>query len=272
MKVLILGKTGLLGSNIYNKLSCDNKLSIATARFDATEISTKELMSLVSQNDIVINCIGIVKPCIPRLSLPEVFYINSSFPFVLSRVCHDRGVKLITFSSDCVFSGNKGKYVESDSPDAYDLYSLSKQHDPQTCCTIRCSFIGESSNKKYGLIEWIKSQKNKQITGYTNCMWNGVTCIQLAEYIKKLILNDTIWTGVRHVFGSDTVSKYDICKLVCGIYNLNCDVLPAEATEIMGSLISNNRLDRTLHTQYNIDEQQIDIPLSEQLIKMYEYN
>ncbi len=77
--------------------------------------------------DIVINCVGLVKQLSdandPLIALP----INSLFPHRLARCCAEYGARVIHMSTDCVFSGSRGGYLEDDIPDAFDLYGVSKR-------------------------------------------------------------------------------------------------------------------------------------------------
>ena len=47
--------------------------------------------------------------------------INSLFPHKIAEICIKLRMKLIHFSTDCVFSGTKGNYLETDLSDATDI-------------------------------------------------------------------------------------------------------------------------------------------------------
>ena len=94
-------------------------------------------------------------------------------------------------------------------------------------------------------MKWIFNCDGGQIDGYTNCIWNGITCLELARIIKEIVDTNNWWTGVRHVNSPDSLSKYDLCKLIIDVYNLNIQVNPVEAGQISGSKI-NDTMDRTL--------------------------
>ena len=82
---------------------------------------------------------------------------------------------------------------------------------------IRTSFIGEYS----GLLKWIISNKNNIIDGYNNCIWNGITALELAKFIKKIINLKLLDEKIIHIFSNKKYSKYELCKLINKIYNLN---------------------------------------------------
>ena len=72
-----------------------------------------------------------------------MLHLNSVFPQQLASVCHSANVPLIHVSTNCVFSGDRANYRESDVPDASDIYGQSKARgEPSTCVVLRCSIIG----------------------------------------------------------------------------------------------------------------------------------
>ena len=146
MKILILGVTGMLGNAIFRYLSSTHDYEVfGTIRTNAgrrffldkfqshllANVDAHDQNSLVSvfenvRPEIAINCVGLIKQLAeandPLLALP----INAMLPHRLDRLCSLVGSRLIHISTDCVFSGKKGLYIENDSPDANDLYGKSK--------------------------------------------------------------------------------------------------------------------------------------------------
>lgn len=163
---------------------------------------------------------------------------------------------------NCVFSGNYGQYTETTPHDCIDVYGKTKSlGEPTNCTVVRSSIIGEEAGQSRSLIEWIKSMKDKSANGYTNHLWNGVTCLQMAKIFENIIANNKYWKGTRHVFSPDSVTKYELVKLVSDVYNLNINVTPVEA---------GIPCDRTLSTIYS--DANFDIPLLKiQIEELYNY-
>ena len=89
-------------------------------KFDALQ----DDFSILPKNiDYVINCIGIIKPFMKENPIASR-YINAVFPWELAKWCKEKNSKLIHITTDCVYSGAKGKYVESDLHDALDDYAF----------------------------------------------------------------------------------------------------------------------------------------------------
>ena len=69
---------------------------------------------------------------------------------------------IIQLSTDCVFSGKKGMYIEKDSPDADDIYGRSKimgELNYKKALTLRKSTIGFELENNHGLFEWWLNSK-----------------------------------------------------------------------------------------------------------------
>jgi dTDP-4-dehydrorhamnose reductase len=263
MKIHVLGVTGMLGCYIFKYLSkCGYCVIPYTRRdIDALSVTNITFKCELLPDDVIINCVGLLKPNIKRDE--DAIKVNCDFPYMLEQIAGATGCRLINFSSDCVFNGNKGNYSEKDECDARDIYGVTKTHANLQSTVLRLSFIGEELYNKIGLLEFALKNANKSVTGYTNCLWNGVTGLEIAKIIEKMLRNDGVsfWSGVRHVYSDRVVSKYEILSIIDAIYNLNLEIIPTQATEICGTLIENT-LDRSLITVYN----KIQVPTLEEMI------
>ena len=235
INVIVFGSNGMLGRYVCKYLKSKqtyNVIKITKENIDLSKSAEVRLfISTLNQTyepDAIVNCAGIIKHR-PNISMQQYIQVNVFFVSELSIHCIDHGIPLYHITTDCVYSGSleSGKsYIETD-PHDYpidDNYAFSKSiSDSVKCSIIRTSIIGEEKRNKLSLIEWIKSKKNKQVVGYTNHLWNGMTCLQLAKILHLFIENQITWVGVRHLF-SQSVTKHTICKIVNEIYSLNIDV------------------------------------------------
>lgn len=224
MKILVLGSTGLLGSAVgthflktkYDTTLTFRNLDVSYGRqkfFYDPLVGDIYGMDLFKEYDYVINCIGIINKFMDKDPI-AARKLNAVFPWELANWCREVGAKLIHITTDCVYSGKKGKYVESDIHDAPDDYGKSKSlGEPiDRCMVIRTSIIGEEIHNNASLIEWAKSQKGKEVRGYVNHFWNGVTTKQYAKVCEKIIENEWWQSGLFHVHSSDIVSKYQMME------------------------------------------------------------
>lgn len=247
MKILIVGSTGMLGSTLkeYFKSVNYNVLTLDRYDLDLADCSRVELEEKIIEKgcDILINCAGLIKQR-KGVSTADFISVNSLLPHRMSDICEKEDIKMIHFTTDCVFDGKIGDYTENDTHSVYDDYGRSKSMgEPKNCTVIRTSIIGEEEENKLSLLEWVKSNKGNEIDGYKNHLWNGLTCLQLSKLMKYIIDNDLYWDGVKHIF-SNQVNKYDLVKMINEIYELGIKIHPTNGPTLVN---------RTLDTVYDID-------------------
>lgn len=257
LKILVLGSSGMLGSAIQHILSERTDIeSYGTVRsamaksYFPPEIAEKLIAGIdVLQHDtlvklfanlqpnVVVNAIGLVKQLEgsedPLVALP----LNAIFPHRLARLCELVGARLVHISTDCVFSGEKGDYSESDYPDAKDLYGRSKylgEVNYPHAITLRTSIIGHELNSTHGLIDWFLSQENR-CNGYTKAIFSGLPTVVLAQIIRDVIIPRPELSGVYHV-AAQPISKYDLLKVVAEIYGKNINIIPDDKLVVDRSL------------------------------------
>lgn len=257
IKVLILGASGLIGSGIFKSLFHDPNLEvIGTIRnpklrkyFDVK--IAKKLISgvdVMARNrvpnlleklrpEIVINCIGLTKH-IPGGNDPlEAIPMNAYLPHFLASQCEQYGCRLIHISSDCVFSGSRGGYLESDAPDAADIYGKSKALGELTdgkAITLRTSTIGHELNSSYGLLNWFLDQTG-DCKGYKKAIFSGVTTDELARIIQNFVIPNPKLSGLYHISGPP-ISKFDLLNLIAMEYGKKIKIKPEAKFKIDRSL------------------------------------
>lgn len=270
MKVFILGSTGMLGKYVTKYLNqFYDVVEVNRNLVDASTITQTELRSVLcdklglKKDDVIINCMGTIKPRVDELGDRKAIMVNSIFPRTLADVAEDLGAHMIHPTTDCVYLGLKGSYDENDKYDVHDVYGMSKAlGEPSNCTVVRTSIIGEEVGQTRSLVEWIKSNANNTVFGFTNHFWNGVTCLQFAKICQKIIERDNFWKGIKHVH-SNTLTKKELVETISEVYGLNITVTPKE-TPVM--------CDRSLSTIYNTGEI-FDVPsLRQQIIEMREFS
>jgi dTDP-4-dehydrorhamnose reductase len=245
MKVLIIGASGMIGSTILRVLSERDDWEVfgcvrnGEVRGFFSEHIGKRLIagvdveqsaSLVKvlgrvRPDVVINCAGLTKHKPesedPLVSIP----INTLMPHRLAGLCSLVGARLIHISTDCVFSGEKGSYVESDCPDARDIYGKSKALGeviyPHTV-TLRTSTIGHELQSKYGLLDWFLSQHGS-CKGFSRAIFSGLPTVEFAKIVRDVVIPHASLSGLYHV-AAKPISKFDLLKLIAGVYGHLIDI------------------------------------------------
>jgi dTDP-4-dehydrorhamnose reductase len=267
MKILILGATGMLGNAVskYFLNDTDHEIWLTARKTSLNLLNYDKVISFdpmkdeylscldrptakwesVFDYDYVINCIGIIKPFMASDPI-AARYINSVFPWKMADYCNDFQTKLIHITTDCVYSGKKGKYTETDMHDLlnpFDQYGCSKSlGEPiNRSMVIRTSIIGEEIHKNASLIEWAKSQKGKEVNGFTNHLWNGITTKQYAKVCADIITSNTWEKGLFHVYSPSDVSKYDMLNYFNERFDLNLKINAVEAKESCDRTLRSNK-------------------------------
>ena len=264
-KILIFGSNGMLGSyiSVYLKTKGYNVYDFNRQDLDISQSDNllKDLKKLlfdykISSNDIIINCAGMIK----QRNDEKINFIkvNSLFPLYLATLSRYDLHKTIHVTTDCVYDGKVGGYDENSKHSATDVYGISKSlGESDRITTIRTSIIGEERFNKKSLIEWVKSQKNQSVNGFTNHIWNGITCLKFAEICEQIISTNQFWMGVKHIFSPNLVTKNELVQIISDVYDLKINVNPFEAPE---------KIDRSLKTIRNSINFQIE-DIRDQIIK-----
>lgn len=171
--------------------------------------------------DVVVNCVGVVKQLASSKDPLVVLPTNAMLPHRLARICEIANARLVHISTDCVFSGAKGNYRESDPPDTMDLYGQSKLigevRDQEHVLTIRSSIIGHELESRNGLIEWFLAQEGT-VPGYVRAIFSGLPAVELARVIRDIVLPSRELNGLYHVSGPP-IAKQKLLHLVAEIYD-----------------------------------------------------
>ena len=288
MRILVLGGTGEVGHMVCKIFSQDfdvftllrknndlNSVNFFTNVIpeskcifidDIKDMKNIDAILRKIQPNVVINCIGMVKH---RDSCKEgdldTKIINSIFPHEILKLCTDRDIKLIHISTDCVFSGNQGNYLESDIPDPTDYYGQSKldgEINTPNSLTIRTSFIGPALFYKTGLFEWIKSKKGMSIHGFNNAIYSGLTNIAFSKILVQIVRDFPSLSGIYHI-SSDPITKFELIHLINDKLRLNIDIILDE-TFIC---------DRSLNSSQFRKDTKILIPCWDEMIdELLQYN
>lgn len=248
-KILILGSSGMLGHLVYFRLKSEQNFVVQDISFkkkldentiicDVTDFTKLSGIIKEVSPDYIINCIGILIKGSHENPKNSIL-INSYFPHWLVSEAEAIGAKIIHISTDCVFSGSKGKYSESDFRDADDVYGRGKalgEIISQNHLTIRTSIIGpELKTNGEGLFHWFMMQ-NGTVNGYVSAYWGGVTTVELSKTIIKAINQNIL--GLINVTNGSSISKYDLLSSINQTFKRNIQINAFEGKNIDKSLIS----------------------------------
>jgi len=262
-RVLVLGSTGMLGHQVVNyflqfddyeviDISFRSKFRDETIILDVTHKQLfKETITEIKPNYIV-NCIGVLIGG-ANSNISNAIYINSYLPHQLKDVAKNINAKLVHISTDCVFSGKKGNYVETDKRDGKDTYAKTKalgEVIDDSNVTLRTSIIGpELKTNGEGLFHWFMNQKGT-INGFKKALWSGVTTLELAHAIKWSIENDI--TGLYHITNNKSLSKNDLLNLFKKYTKKDVEIIAVDGKEVNKSFLDTRAEINYIIPDYNL--------------------
>ena len=258
MRILIAGGAGMLGHQLLLHLRAAHEVKVtlrqdlahyaggrlfnASNAYGGVDARTAQHMAAVVTDfrpDAIINCIGIVKQLpIAKESIPSI-EINALLPHRLAQVAAAAGARLLHFSTDCVCSGRKGNYVESDLPDPEDTYGRTKllgELPYENALTLRTSVIGHELDRKTSLLEWFLAQKG-QVRGFRKAIFSGFTTLEMARIVETVLTRQSGAHGVWHV-SSDPIDKYALLNLIKKYYGVDVEIAPDDELRCDRSLDS----------------------------------
>jgi dTDP-4-dehydrorhamnose reductase len=191
----------------------------ADIEFDVSKIDLSD--ARLKGYDYLINCIGLITHNIDEANSNSVLrarQLNTEFPKQLARFAEGSGAKVIQITTDCVFSGSKGSYLETDSHDAIDVYGKTKSEgevESLAVMQLRCSIIGREQKGKKSLLEWVIGQPHgATVSGYTDRHWNGVTTTAFAKVVAGIIQSSSFRAGTRHLVPAGQMTKFELVSKI----------------------------------------------------------
>lgn len=251
-KILIIGSKGMAGHIIYHYFKENSNFEIIDIargtdfhtpkyQIDVTNFDRlKEILKLEEPNH-VINCIGVLNKDAEENPEKSIL-LNSYFPHFLAKVGKEIGFKLIHISTDCVFNGQKGNYLENSVKDGVGFYAQTKALGEvmyENNLTIRTSIIGpELKGNGIGLFHWFMNQHGN-INGYSSALWTGVTTLELAKGMLEAINQDI--SGIQHFVNNDKINKYELTSLFKKVFKReSIHISPYDDYKVDKSLIRSN--------------------------------
>ncbi len=227
-RILVTGASGLLGLNFALHYCREHEIIGAVHRnpLQAAPFQVLEADLSISGNvakviekvrpEMVLNCAAManVDACEVEPQLAEA--INARMPGELAKACHQTSVRLIHISTDAVFDGLRGKYVETDSPNPQNVYARTKLEGEcavSSACAealiARVNFYGWSLHGTRSLAEhfYYNLADNQKLKGFTDVFFSPLYVKELAEILMQMA--DRELAGMYHVVSPDAWSKYD---------------------------------------------------------------
>ena len=201
-------------SNEDFKIDIRNQNSI----FDAIEKTNPSLL---------INCAAITNLDFLEEHPDIGFEINSEGAKNIAIASKKYDTKLIQISTDGIFDGKKGMYVEEDFTNPINIYGKTKllaekyvMQEAKNYLILRTNFIGYDSEGG-NLLNWMikKLSNGEEIIGFSDVFFTPLEISYLSYLIYKLSsINEDL---ILHLSSDQKISKYDLAILVAKIFNFD---------------------------------------------------
>src|SRR5437868_8213082 len=129
MRILILGAGGRLGAALTREyLEKFDVAAFTHSQIDLADFDELEETILRMDFDLLINCAALTNVDLCEEQPDQAFRVNGGAPGLLAEICSRKKAKLIHFSTDYVFDGEKREpYVETDAAKPISVYGESKR-------------------------------------------------------------------------------------------------------------------------------------------------
>jgi dTDP-4-dehydrorhamnose reductase len=273
MKALVLGGEGMLGHKMFQTLSgyypdttctlfgslseppCASldlfRAGNVVERVDAMDLPALEARLRALRPDFLVNCIGVIKQRREASSAIPSITLNALLPHALARMARQWGGRVVHFSTDCVFSGRRGRYTEEDPSDAEDLYGKTKflgEVAEENALTLRTSIIGRELTQFKSLLEWFLAQEGKVVRGFTGVIYSGVTTNYLADLVARLLSEHPDLSGLYQVT-APPISKYELLCRLKSAYGTRVEIIADEKESSDRSMLGEKFLSATGYGQ-----------------------
>jgi dTDP-4-dehydrorhamnose reductase len=257
MTVVVLGASGMLGFAIHRVLADRGVSVIGSVRqqapvhpwtaglryaegIEAENPAAIVKLAVETGASTIINAAGVIKQVAGAGDQSRLFRINSAFPRRLAGLLGPAGIRLVQFSTDCVFSGRRGLYSEVDLPDADDDYGLSKflgEPAGAHCLVLRTSIIGLGLAPNPSLIDWFLAQTG-QVRGFPLAVFSGLPVNAIGDLLVDRILERPSLNGLWHL-SAQPIDKATLLALVARAWGrTDIEIVPDRSVQIDRSLDS----------------------------------
>ena len=232
--VLIIGKNGTLG-NAFARICESRRINyIGLGRMEMDICNLSEIERIVKECApwAIINAAGFVRVDEAETQLKKCFLDNAEGPANLAVICKKYNIKLLTFSSDLVFDGEKqSPYIESDPVSPLNIYGQSKakadknvlEHNPSALIIRTSAFFGPWDEFNF-VTQTLHSLLNKKYSFAANDVFVSPTYIpDLVNCSLDLLIDDE--KGIWHLANSGAVTWAELASEVAGRINYNTKLI-----------------------------------------------
>ena len=242
MKILLIGKTGQLGSDILRNNTDHEIYAPDRTILDIGSPNAINTVFEANRPEVVINTAAFHNVPLCEIDPFNAFNVNCVAVRDLAAACDRIGALFVTFSSDYVFGGDKRTpYLEDDKPSPLQIYGMSRlvgeyaaiSAAPKRAIVIRtCGLYGTSGAQSKGgnfVDKRIQDANAHSSIEMGNDQIVSPTCTDdLSKAVLQLIEHPEKEPGIYHLVNEGECSWYEFTKAIYNSMGLFVEVRPVD--------------------------------------------
>jgi len=244
MKILISGASGFLGGHLarlstrhgyetyggYHSYPC-KVTDMHSFQWDLADVrQIPEVLNDI-QPDVIIHNAALTDPGECEEHPDQAERINKLASIALGKWCQENNRRMLFLSTDMVFDGEKGNYIEEDPVNPLNVYARTKANteklllklwDNVLICRVALMYGCGTYIREYrsewlhcSLIEKFKAEDFEPVPLFTDQYRSMIAVSNAAQAVIEVATQD--YTGALHIGGPDRISRYDFGRQLCNI-------------------------------------------------------
>ncbi len=266
--LVVTGASGLLGASVLRSAVelgwetvglCHQHVirdpAMQVASVDLTDDSATRKLLFDLRPDAIVHCAAATNVDWCEDNPKQAEAINVQASAVLAETAATLNARLVYVSTDSVFDGRKGDYVETDEPAPLNVYAGSKlageretrRRNP-SALLVRVSIYGWNAQNKDSLAEWVlrRLEEGRDVPGFTDVFFTPILVNDLVPVLFEMLQQEL--AGLYHVAGSERISKFEFARRVAAAFGFDPErVTPCQVKDM--NLRAARPLDVSLNTE-----------------------
>jgi dTDP-4-dehydrorhamnose reductase len=250
VKVLLIGKTGQLGSDLIRNNPGYEIVALGRNELDIANSSAIDEYILNLRPSVVINTAAFHNLPLCEIEVEQVFRVNCVAVRDLALASRKVDARFITFSSDYVFGGEKRiPYMESDRPQPLQIYGISRlagecaamSSYPDGSLIIRtCGLYGRSGSQSKGgnFVEkrLADAKTSRRLEMGCDQVVSPTATEDLSRAVWELLASPDAEPGIYHLVNEGECTWYELTKAIYEIAGLEMEVVPVDRGGMSGDM------------------------------------
>ncbi len=248
-RILVVGSNGLLGQKMTEQLLRGTAYHIVLTSVEAAPVrpmesaqyrtlditSRKDVRELVDdiRPDVIINCAAMTNVDACETDRELAWRLNVQGVEHLAEAAKKHHAAVVHVSSDYVFDGRNGPYVEDDKPEPLSYYGKSKLASENVLRSSGVRHViartmvlyGHAAGVKANFALWLvhSLQSGQTVRIVDDQIGNPTLVDDLAYGLLRAI--ELGKTGVYHIAGRDIVSRYEFAVRLARVFGLDASLI-----------------------------------------------